>query len=107
MPGHVGMNHDSDAEAKVAADRFCSGFGLAFKEGCTSYFTGGILEKNKSRGRGVMGHIAVKTNHVDRAVYYLQKRGFSPDWTSRKSEKDRTTLITLTMRLAGYPCICC
>ncbi len=100
--GHVGMNLDSDAEAKAAADRFCGGFGLALKEGSTSYFTGGIVEINKSRGRGAMGHIAIKTNHVDRAVYYLQKRGFSPDWTSQKSEKGRTTLVYLKDEIGGF-----
>lgn len=87
MLGRVGMNHDSDAEAKVAADRFCSGFGLAFKEGSTSYFTSGILKINKSRDRGVMGHIAIKTNHVDRAVDYLQKRGFYPIGRAKREKK--------------------
>ncbi len=100
--GHVGMNLSSDSEARAAADRLCTGFGLALKEGSTSYFTGGIVEINKSKGRGAMGHIAIRTNNADRAVYYLQKRGFSPDWTSEKSENGRTTLIYFEDEIGGF-----
>jgi 2-dehydro-3-deoxyphosphogluconate aldolase/(4S)-4-hydroxy-2-oxoglutarate aldolase len=99
---HVGINADSDGEARSVADRFCNGFGLDLKEGSTSYFTGGIVEINKSKGRGGMGHIAMKTNNVDRAIHYLQKKGFSPDWSSRKNTKDRTTLIYLTDEIGGF-----
>lgn len=99
---HVGINTDSDREARKIADIFCSGFGLDIKESSTSYFTGGIVEINKSKGRGAMGHIAMKTNNVDRAIHYMQKKGFSPDWSSRKSTKDRTTLIYLTDEIGGF-----
>lgn len=99
---HIGINAGSDAEAKSVADQLCKGFGLAVKEGNTSYFTGGVIEINKAPGRGAMGHIALKTNSVDRAIYYLRKKGFALDEGSRKSAKERTSLIYLKEEFGGF-----
>ena len=36
----------------------------------------------KSKGRGAMGHIAIGTNNVDRAVYHLGLQGVEFDESS-------------------------
>ena len=44
----------------------------------------------KAPGRGTHGHIAVKTNSVDRAVYHLGKQGFKFDTDSATYNSDGT-----------------
>ncbi len=68
---HVGVNAESEEEAAKAANRFAFIFGMPAKAGASSIFAGTALEVMKSPYLGRNGHIAVRTNYIERAVNYL------------------------------------
>ena len=71
---HIGINADNEQESLATAKKFSDIFGFNLKKGNSSNFSGTGIEVNKSKGLGTMGHIAIKTNSIDRAVYYLGKK---------------------------------
>lgn len=74
---HVGINTENAEEAKKAADMFTALFGFAAKEGATNYFMGSNeVEIMKTPFHGRLGHIAISTNTLPRAVAYFKARGF-------------------------------
>ena len=74
---HVGINTENAEEAKKAADMFTAMFGFAAKEGETNYFMGSNeVEIMKTPFLGRLGHIAISTNTLPRAVAYFKSRGF-------------------------------
>lgn len=74
---HVGINTENAEEAKKAADMFTALFGFAAKEGATNYFMGNNeVEIMKMPFHGKLGHIAISTNTLPRAVAYFKARGF-------------------------------
>ncbi len=84
---HVGINGANPEEAEKVADKFDAAFGFTKKIGNSSIFASTYIEVMKNPFRGDMGHIAVATNSVKRAVYQLAKRGFEADETSFKYDK--------------------
>ena len=72
---HVGVNCDSEAEAKSNADRFGEIFGFETKTGGGSVFSGTAAEFMKKPYLGAKGHIAIGTNNVERAYYHLKRQG--------------------------------
>lgn len=69
---HVGINAKSGEEAAKAAGRFAALFDMPLKEGNSSVSAGTALEVMKSPYLGERGHIAIRTNYIERAVNYLQ-----------------------------------
>ncbi|MBE5843866.1 MAG: bifunctional 4-hydroxy-2-oxoglutarate aldolase/2-dehydro-3-deoxy-phosphogluconate aldolase [Butyrivibrio sp.] len=76
---HVGVNSADKAEAEKAANLFCSLFGFERDDRSASYFAGPDIEVMHMQGRGTMGHLAIGTHSVDRAVYHLGKKGVEFD----------------------------
>ena len=68
---HVGVNAENEEEAVKDANRFAFIFGMPAKVGNSSVFAGSALEVMKTPYLGKNGHIAVKTNYIERAVNYL------------------------------------
>lgn len=68
---HIGVNAENEEEALKAANRFAFIFGMPSKNGNSSVFAGTALEVMKSPYLGKNGHIAVRTNYIERAVNYL------------------------------------
>ena len=68
---HVGVNAENEEEAVKVANRFAFIFGRPAKVGNSSVFAGSALEVMKTPYLGKNGHIAVKTNYIERAVNYL------------------------------------
>ena len=87
---HVGINNQSESDAQDQADKFASIFGVEKAVGNSSIFVNQMIEVMKGQGRGANGHIAVGTNYVDRAVYHLEKRGFTFDESSKQYNEDGT-----------------
>ncbi len=81
---HLGINQPDAAEAEKVADKYEKAFGLKKKVGNSSVFAGTEIEVMKKPFRGAMGHIAIGTNSVKRAVYQLEKRGFKANPESLK-----------------------
>ena len=100
---HIGLNSDNDEEALRAADMFCNLFGFKKDERTGSIFAGDGIELMKSMGRGTMGHIAIGTNNVDRAVYHLGKKGVRFDEsTSKYDANGHLKFIYLQDEIGGF-----
>ena len=99
---HIGINANSAEESLGIAKGFDAGFGFSVKEGNSSNFAGSGIEVNKEPGLGAKGHIAIRTNSVMRAAYYLGKRGWAVDWTTRKGPEDRPIAVYLKEELGGF-----
>ena len=76
---HLGMNNENEEEARKGATLLSSLFGGALKEGEKGIFVGESFEVMKSMGRGTKGHIAIRTNFLDRAVAYFERMGVEFD----------------------------
>ena len=76
---HMGINNDNADEAMKSAKLFELMFGQPLKDGSKSVFAGEAFEFMKSKGPGRCGHIAIRTNFVDRAMAYFKRMGFEFD----------------------------
>ena len=100
---HVGINQESAADAEKVADSFDRLFGFTKKVGNSSVFAGSYIEVMKAKGPGTMGHIAVGTNNVDRAVYHLSRQGVKFDESSFKYDADEhLTVAYLADDFGGF-----
>ncbi|MCM1149116.1 MAG: bifunctional 4-hydroxy-2-oxoglutarate aldolase/2-dehydro-3-deoxy-phosphogluconate aldolase [Butyricicoccus sp.] len=72
---HVGINCGDAEKAADVAKAFGAIFGMPYKPGNSSDFAGTAVEACKVKKPGTMGHIAVGTNDVDRAIYHLGRQG--------------------------------
>ena len=83
---HIGINSDN---ASGTAHRIADIFGGDVTgEDAPGVFACGIFELMKQPSGGKCGHIAVSTPNVERAVYYLKKRGVQFDEASAKYSPD-------------------
>lgn len=99
---HVGINAaDADASLEIT-EMFGKGFGFNVKKGNSSNFAGAGIEVNKSAGLGAIGHIAIKTNNVFRAVYYLEQRGYEVDWSTKKGPEEQPIAVYLKDEFGGF-----
>jgi len=99
---HIGVNTINEKAASETVSVFDRAFGLGIKEGSSSDFAGSIIEAVKGNGLGSNGHIAIRTNNITRAVYYLGKRGFSVDMSSVKQKNGRTIAVYLENEIGGF-----
>ena len=76
---HMGINTDSADEAKKSAKLFEMMFGMPIRETSKSVFAGEAFEFMSGKGPGKCGHIAIRTNFVDRAMAYFKRMGFEFD----------------------------
>ena len=81
---HIGINTETEADALAVANLFSAAFGFAVKNGNSYVFAGTGVEANKNGGKGKNGHIAIRTNNIDRAMAYLERIGFEIDAESVK-----------------------
>ena len=76
---HMGINNDSAEDAMRGAKLFELMFGMPLKETSKSVFAGEAFEFMNKKGPGKCGHIAIRTNFVDRAMAYFKRMGFEFD----------------------------
>ena len=76
---HMGINNDSAASAEKGARLFSDMFGMPVRETSKSFFAGDAFEFMNKKGPGKCGHIAIRTNFVDRAMAYFERMGFEFD----------------------------
>ena len=79
---HVGINNDSSDEGERGAKLFEAMFGLTLRRTSKSIFAGEALEVMLGKGPGRNGHLAIRTNFVDRAMAYFKRMGFEFDESS-------------------------
>ena len=100
---HVGINCADEAEAVKTAKLICTLFGFEYKESNTSVFCGEGIECKKGPYYGKMGHIAIGTNNVDRAIAKLKADGVEFEESTRKvNAKGFTTAIYLKGEFGGF-----
>jgi 2-dehydro-3-deoxyphosphogluconate aldolase/(4S)-4-hydroxy-2-oxoglutarate aldolase len=99
---HIGINTPDGQTAMDGALMFDKAFGLGFKEGESSNFVGSIIEVNKKIGLGQSGHIAIRTNNIARAIYYLGKRGFEVDMSTAKEKNGKMIVVYLKEHISGF-----
>lgn len=95
---HVGINMASESEAKSVAKQIDDIFGFGVKEGNSSVFAGTGFEIMKSVYKGENGHIAIKTNNIERAIYYLGTRGYQVDAETKKEKDGKMVAVYLSSK---------
>lgn len=100
---HIGINSENEEKAQKVAELFATIFGFEIKTGPLSYFVGSGIEVMKMNGEGDMGHIAIGTNYMNRAIRYLKSMGVEFDESSRKTDENGNTyLIYLKNDFGGF-----
>jgi 2-dehydro-3-deoxyphosphogluconate aldolase/(4S)-4-hydroxy-2-oxoglutarate aldolase len=100
---HVGINGANGEEAAKAARLFEVLFGFPPKEGASSIFAGEGIEIMKSPYLGKNGHIAIGTNSLKRAIPYLERKGFSFNSGSAKTDSQGVMIaLYLSDEIAGF-----
>lgn len=100
---HVGINAADKDEAVHTAASFEQIFGFGRKAGNSSVFAGSAVEVMNTPGFGTNGHIAIKTNYIDRAVYHLEKQGVTfVEESAKRNEKGNLAAIYLEGEFGGF-----
>lgn len=99
---HVGINMQNETQAEEVADLFGKAFGFAKNSGNSSVFAGTAIEVMKEPYLGRMGHIAIMTNYIDRAIFHLEAGGFTFNQDSRKYKNDKLVAIYLNEDFGGF-----
>lgn len=79
---HMGINTENADEAVKSAKLFDAMFGMPNRQTSKSVFAGDAFEFMCGKGPGKNGHIAIRTNFVDRAMAYFKRMGFDFDESS-------------------------
>ncbi len=100
---HIGINGNSEEEAKNLAGMFNSLFGFKTKVGNSSVFAGEGIEVTKTKFLGTHGHIAIGTNNIERAMYYLENVcGVAFDMETAKYKEGKLVAIYLQGEFGGF-----
>jgi len=99
---HIGINEENEEAAIKAANRFGFMFGMPVKVGNSSVFTGSIIEVMKTPFKGTHGHIAIRTNYIERAVNYMSTVLGIEFEEPKKDEKGKYKAIYLKEEVAGF-----
>ncbi len=99
---HIGINSESKDVSLALANDIANVFSLNVKEGNSSNFAGASIEVMNKRFRGANGHIAIRTNSIDRAVYYLGRRGYKADMSSLVEKNGKKAAVYLENEFGGF-----
>ena len=101
--GHIGINSANPEEAMATAKLLAGLLNMKVAEGNSSIFVGKKeFEIMKKPGRGTHGHIAIKCNNVDRAMYHLGLRGVEFDTDSVVNKNGKNIAVYLKGEVAGF-----
>ncbi|PYG85851.1 2-dehydro-3-deoxyphosphogluconate aldolase/(4S)-4-hydroxy-2-oxoglutarate aldolase [Ruminiclostridium sufflavum DSM 19573] len=104
---HVGINCEKDEQAGKVAASFSSLLNLDLYNGGVSIFAGNaagnIIEVMKTPYKGRHGHIAIKTNYIERAVNYITGKGYKFDQSTAKYDlNNKLQTIYLESEVGGF-----
>jgi 2-dehydro-3-deoxyphosphogluconate aldolase/(4S)-4-hydroxy-2-oxoglutarate aldolase len=99
---HIGINTQNEEEAKKTAGIFSALFGFEIKDGSSSVFAGPGIEVNKGAGLGRLGHIAIRTNSIPRALAYFEQQGAAVDMSTAKTKNNKINAVYLKEEIAGF-----
>ena len=100
---HVGINCPDKSAADAGAARMREVFSFATDVREVSSFAGPGFEFMNMQGKGTMGHIAIRTSSVERAIYHLARRGVKFDESSVRYDKSgKPKFIYLAEEIGGF-----
>jgi len=99
---HVGINTAGLSEADNISSKLDQIFGFGIKNGNSSNFVGTGFEVMKGQGIGKNGHVAIATNNIDRAIYYLDQKGYKMDELTLKMNGSKKVAIYLENTVGGF-----
>lgn len=100
---HVGINCENEEQASETAETFSNLFSFGINKGNTSIFADNVIELMKAPYKGTHGHIAIKTNYIDRAVNYLTNKGYMFDQSTAKYDSNNNLkAIYLENEVGGF-----
>ena len=99
---HIGINGANEEEALKVANRFAFLFGMPAKIGNSSIFAGSAVEVMKTPFKGEHGHIAIRTNYIERAVNYMSTVLGVEFEEPKKDEKGKYKAIYLKEQIGGF-----
>ena len=99
---HVGVNAANEEEALKVANRFAFLFGMPAKIGNSSIFAGTAVEVMKTPFKGANGHVAIRTNYIERAVNYMTTVLGVEFEEPKKDEKGKYKAIYLKEQIGGF-----
>ena len=99
---HVGVNTEGPEQGEGIAKTLAGAFNFPYLPGNSAIFAGTAVEVVKGAGPGAHGHVAIRTNSLSRAAYYLEKRGFAVDPATAKSKDGKTVAVYLKDQIGGY-----
>ncbi|GAB4112248.1 MAG: hypothetical protein Kow00103_01090 [Candidatus Caldatribacteriota bacterium] len=99
---HLGINEEDKDKAMITAQTFFNLFNLTLKEGSSSIFAGSSFEVLKSKYLGKYGHIAIKTNDIQRAISYFQRKRISILSDTAKEKDGKLIAVYLDLDISGF-----
>ncbi len=99
---HVGINLPDEKAAAGAADEFAK-FGMEINNGNSSIFMNKDIELMKTNYLGKNGHLAIKCNDIERAIYFLKDKGFTVnEETVKRDAKGKIKVCYLNEEIGGF-----
>lgn len=101
---HLGVNQNSCEEALQTAQTLCTLFGFQYYKKPKSHFAGRGFEILNAPGRGTNGHIGIYTPYLEKAMYYLGKKGiqFVESSITRNKKTKLINFVYLDIEIAGF-----
>lgn len=98
---HIGVNSESKEQADKTVNRLAFLFGLPVKVGNSGSFAGTIVEVLNAHGRGTLGHIAIRTNYIERAINYMSTV-LGVEFEAPLMKNDKINAIYLKEEIGGF-----
>ena len=99
---HVGINSANEEEAMKTATQMAKLLGWPVKPGNSSVFAGTGIEVMKKPFRGTNGHLAIRTNFINRAKAFLERQGFEFDESTANVKEGQLKSIYLKDEIGGF-----
>lgn len=100
---HIGINTADEKAALEVAEKFNKLFNFPVKNGNSAVFASSGIEVRKSMFRGTNGHIAIKTNYLERAIRYIEAMGGVVDMEKDVVEKEgKLKAVYLKDEIGGF-----
>ncbi|MCL2775401.1 MAG: hypothetical protein FWD71_18960 [Oscillospiraceae bacterium] len=100
---HIGINSDNEERADNDSSKIEYLFGLNKSDGGTYISNANILHFMKEKSYGKNGHIAISTNFIEYAVFYLKSKQIEfIEESARFNEKGELVSIYLDIMVGGF-----
>lgn len=100
---HIGVNQTDAAEAGKTVETLCTLFGFDSRETDGSFFVNEQFEIMKMPFLGRLGHVAIRTSDIDKAMEYLKGKGVAfDDSTANRGPDGKLRAIYFAEDIAGF-----